>query len=67
MFGALSYDAALAIGTAWRAAPEKTRAGLRDALTTVRLDGAGGPIAFDAATRDVVGRSIVVITVGGAR
>lgn len=67
MFGALAYDAALAIGTAWRAAPEKSRAGVRRALERVRLDGAGGPIAFDPRTHDVVGRAVGITRVGTNR
>jgi branched-chain amino acid transport system substrate-binding protein len=63
-FAALAYDAALAIGAAWRAAPEKSRAGVRDALETLTLEGAGGRVAFARATHDVIGRSVVVRTVG---
>jgi branched-chain amino acid transport system substrate-binding protein len=65
-FAAMAYDAALAIGTAWRAAPEKTRAGLRDALEALALDGAGGRVAFAPGTHDVIGRSVVVRTVPAA-
>lgn len=62
-FAAMAYDAALAIGTAWRTAPEKTRAGLRVALESLALEGAGGRVAFAPGTHDVIGRSVVVRTV----
>jgi len=62
-FAALAYDAALAIGAAWRAAPDKTRAGVRAALETVSIDGAGGRVAFAPGTHDIIGRGVVVRTV----
>jgi len=62
-FAAMAYDAALAIGTAWRAASEKSRVGVRNALDTLTLDGAGGRVAFARATHDVIGRRVVVRTV----
>lgn len=62
-FAAMAYDAALAIGTAWRAAPEKTRAGVRVALEALVIEGAGGRVAFARGTHDVIGRSVVVRTV----
>lgn len=62
-FAALAYDAALAIGAAWRAAPDKSRAGVRAALETLTLEGAGGRIAFARTTHDVIGRSVVIRTV----
>lgn len=65
-FAAMAYDAALAIGTAWRAAPEKSRAGVRDALESLALDGAGGRVAFAQSTHDVIGRTVVVRTVPAA-
>jgi branched-chain amino acid transport system substrate-binding protein len=65
MFGALAYDAALAIGTAWRASPDKSRAGVRRALERLRLEGAGGPIAFDPRSHDVIGRAIGITRVTG--
>ncbi len=64
MFGALSYDAALAIGAAVRAASPRTRAGVRDAMAALNIEGVAGRIAFDAATQDVIGRNVVVTTVG---
>ncbi len=64
MFGALSYDAALAIGAAVRAASTRTRAGVREAMEGLAIDGVAGRIAFDANTHDVIGRSVVVTTVG---
>lgn len=65
MFGALAYDAALAIGTAWQTSPEKSRAGVRRALERLRLNGAGGPIAFDPRSHDVLGRAIGIRRVTG--
>jgi branched-chain amino acid transport system substrate-binding protein len=64
MFAALSYDAALAIGTAARAARPITRRGIRRALAQIAVDGVVGRIAFDPRSHDVVGRSVVVSTVG---
>ena len=64
MFAALSYDAALAIGLAWRAADVKSRAGVRTALEQLAIDGAGGRIAFDRTSHDVIGRGVVINTVG---
>lgn len=64
MFGALAYDATIAIGQAVRQAQPRTRGGVRAALATLDIAGVGGRIAFDPATHDVVGRSIVVSTVG---
>ncbi len=63
MFGALSYDAAMALGHAVRRAQPRTRAGVRAALATLDIAGVGGRIAFDSATHDVIGRSVVVSTV----
>lgn len=68
MFAALSYDAALAIGrTVGKGA--RTRRALREALerlnTANAMDGAGGPIAFNA-QHDITGRTIVIATVGTA-
>lgn len=63
MFGALSYDAALAIGAAVRAASPRTRAGVRSAMESLNIEGVAGRIAFDAKTQDVIGRSVVVTTV----
>jgi branched-chain amino acid transport system substrate-binding protein len=66
---ALAYDAALAIGRAvlvvgpdrWR-----VREHLNDLGTKVpAISGVAGPIAFDG-KHDVVGRSMIVATVGGA-
>jgi branched-chain amino acid transport system substrate-binding protein len=62
-FAAMAYDAALAIGTAWHAAPLQTRAGLREALESLTMEGAGGRVAFARGTHDVIGRSVVVRTV----
>jgi branched-chain amino acid transport system substrate-binding protein len=64
MFGALSYDAALAIGAAVRAANPRTRAGVRDAMAALQMEGVAGRIAFDPKSHDVIGRSVVVTTVG---
>ncbi len=64
MFGALSYDAALAIGAAVRKASPRTRAGVREAVASLDLEGVAGRIAFDPRTHDVLGRSVVVSTVG---
>jgi branched-chain amino acid transport system substrate-binding protein len=66
MFAALAYDAALAIGTAWRASAVRSRAGLRDALERLAIDGAGGRIAFDRATHDVLGRGVSISVVAPA-
>jgi branched-chain amino acid transport system substrate-binding protein len=63
MFGALSYDAAMAIGAAVRAASPRTREGVRDAIAALAIDGVAGRIAFDPASHDVIGRSVVVSTV----
>jgi branched-chain amino acid transport system substrate-binding protein len=63
-FAALAYDATLAIGAAWRAAPVRSRAGLREALESITLEGAAGRIAFDPRTHDVLGRGVVIATVG---
>lgn len=63
MFGALSYDAAMAIGAAVRSARPRTRTGVRDALAALNIEGVAGRIAFDAKTHDVIGRSVVVSTV----
>jgi len=62
-FAAMAYDAALAIGTAWRTAPDKSRAGVRVALESLAIEGAGGRVAFAPGTHDVIGRSVVVRTV----
>ncbi len=64
MFGALSYDAAMAIGAAVRNAKPRTRTGVRDALAALNIEGVAGRISFDAETHDVIGRSVVVSTVG---
>jgi branched-chain amino acid transport system substrate-binding protein len=64
MFGALSYDAAMAIGAAVRAAKPRTRTGVRNALVELNIEGVAGRIAFDPKTHDVIGRSVVVSTVG---
>jgi len=61
MFGALAYDATLAIGAAVHAADVPTRAAVRRALERIRLDGAGGPIAFDPRTHDVIGRRLAIV------
>ncbi len=64
MFGALSYDAAMAIGAAVRGAKPRTRTGVRNALVGLNMEGVAGQIAFDPKTHDVIGRSVVVSTVG---
>lgn len=66
---ALAYDAATLIGrAAVRAGPDRRR--VRDAIAAIddtnAVEGVAGRIAFDA-DHDVVGRSVVVATVGGAR
>lgn len=66
---ALAYDAAMLIGrAAVRQGPDRRR--VRDALAAIdsanAVEGVAGRIAFDAG-HDVVGRAVVVATVGGAR
>lgn len=67
MYAALSYDAAIAVGRTVIAGARNRKA-LRDALEKVNdanaLEGAGGPIAFDA-KHDITGRTIVITAVGG--
>jgi branched-chain amino acid transport system substrate-binding protein len=66
MFAALSYDATLAVG-ATLAKGARTRRAVRDGLEKMNaasgINGAGGRIAFNA-QHDVVGRAVVVTTVG---
>jgi branched-chain amino acid transport system substrate-binding protein len=69
MFAALSYDAALAIGTSVIAGA-RTRTSVRDAIErigtgTPSLDGAGGRIAFRG-NHDAAGRTVVVTRIGAA-
>lgn len=65
MFSALAYDATLAIGSAVQRATARTRAGVRQALEQVSLEGAAGRIAFDSATHNIAGREIALVTVRG--
>jgi branched-chain amino acid transport system substrate-binding protein len=66
MFSALSYDATLAIGSAVMKGA-RTRKGVREGLEKITVTspvaGAGGKIAFNT-QHDVVGRSVVIATVG---
>lgn len=69
MYAALSYDAAIAIGsTVIKGA--RTRKAVRDALEKITganaLEGAGGKIAFDS-KHDITGRTIVIATVGAPK
>lgn len=71
MFGAMSYDAALAIGKTVLGGA-RTRAAVRRALEhlgsagTAAVEGVAGRIRFDK-NHDIAGRSVVVTTVGDVR